>query len=111
MKHPKLELILNQIKQYFCSIYQEQLEAIILYGSQARSDAKEDSDIDILVVVKSAINPYQEIDKSSDFITKLCLQYDVVISRHFVSSAKFKVNNTPFIYNVRKEGIKYGKSF
>lgn len=106
MKHPKLELILNKIKQYFCSIYQEQLEAIILYGSQARADAKEDSDIDILVVVKSAINPYQEIDKSSDFITKLCLQYDVVISRHFVSLAKFKANNTPFLYNVRKEGIK-----
>ncbi|WP_413174460.1 nucleotidyltransferase domain-containing protein [Anabaena azotica] len=36
-------------------LYQNQLEAIILYGSQAREDAKEFSDIDILVVLKSEI--------------------------------------------------------
>lgn len=105
MRHPKLELILKQIKQYFCSCYQEQLEAIILYGSQARQDAKEDSDIDILVVLKSSIDPYQEINKTSNFIAELCLKYDVVISRHFISSEKFKNNNTPFLYNVHQEGI------
>jgi uncharacterized protein len=105
MRHPKLELILKQIKQYFCSYYQEQLEAIILYGSQARQDAKEDSDIDILVVLKSSINPYQEINKTSNFIAELCLKYDVVISRHFISSEKFKTNNNSFLYNVHREGI------
>ena len=76
-----------------------------MYGSQAREDATEYSDIDILVVLKSTINPYDEIDKTSEIIADLCLEYDVVISRHFISSEKFNNQNTPFIYNVKKEGI------
>ena len=76
-----------------------------MYGSQAREDATEYSDIDILVVLKSTINPYDEIDKTSEIIADLCLEYDVVISRHFISPEKFENQNTPFIYNVKKEGI------
>lgn len=105
MKHPKLETILQRLKAYFKSLYQDQLEAIILYGSQAREDAKEDSDIDILVIVKSAINPYQEIDKTSVYIAELCLEYDVLISRHFISAQRFKTEQTPFLFNVRRDGI------
>ncbi len=105
MKHPQLEQILAKLKQYFLSLYREQLEAIVLYGSQAREDARQTSDIDILVILKSKINPYQEIDKTSQFIAQICLEYDVVISRHFVSLDKFKTANNPFLHNVRKEGI------
>jgi predicted nucleotidyltransferase len=105
MNRPQLQIILQKVKQSLSKFYQDQLEKIILYGSQARGDATEYSDIDILVVLKSAINPYDEIDKTSEIIADLCLEYDVVISRHFISSEKFENQNTPFIYNVKKEGI------
>ena len=105
MNRPQLQIILQKVKQSLSKFYQDQLEKIILYGSQAREDATEYSDIDILVVLKSAINPYDEIDKTSEIIADLCLEYDVVISRHFISSEKFNNQNTPFIYNVKKEGI------
>jgi len=105
MKHPQLRQILTKLKQYFLDLYQEQLEVIILYGSQAREEAQETSDIDILVILKTRINPYKEIDRTSQFIAQICLEYDVVISRHFVSSDKFQTSNTPFLYNVKKEGI------
>ena len=105
MNRPQLQIILHKVKQSLSKFYQDQLEKIILYGSQAREDATEYSDIDILVVLKSAINPYDEIDKTSEIIADLCLEYDVVISRHFISSEKFENQNTPFIYNVKKEGI------
>ena len=105
MNRPQLQIILHKVKQSLSKFYPDQLEKIILYGSQAREDATEYSDIDILVVLKSAINPYDEIDKTSEIIADLCLEYDVVISRHFISSEKFENQNTPFIYNVKKEGI------
>jgi predicted nucleotidyltransferase len=105
MNRPQLQIILQKVKQSLSKFYQDQLEKIILYGSQARGDATEYSDIDILVVLKSAINPYDEIDKTSEIIADLCLEYNVVISRHFISSEKFENQNTPFIYNVKKEGI------
>ena len=105
MNRPQLQIILHKVKQSLSKFYQDQLEKIILYGSQARGDATEYSDIDILVVLKSAINPYDEIDKTSEIIADLCLEYNVVISRHFISSEKFENQDTPFIYNVKKEGI------
>ena len=105
MQHPQLQKILVQIKNYLANLYQDQLDAIILYGSQARKDAQEYSDIDLLIILKSPINPYQEIDRTSQFVSQLCLDYDIVISRHFISSNKFKSENTPFLYNVKKEGI------
>ena len=105
MNRPQLQIILHKVKQSLSKFYQDQLEKIILYGSQARGDATEYSDIDILVVLKSAIDPYDEINKTSEIIADLCLEYDVVISRHFISSEKFNNQNTPFIYNVKKEGI------
>ena len=41
--------ILGQLKTYFIENYQNNLETMILFGSQARGDASPDSDIDILV--------------------------------------------------------------
>lgn len=105
MQHPSLTKIITEIKEYFTSFYQDQLERIILYGSQARKTANDTSDIDILVVLKKSVNPYQEIDKTGIFFSNLSLKYDIFISRHFISKEKFNSGNTPFLLNVRKEGI------
>ncbi|WP_008313037.1 nucleotidyltransferase domain-containing protein [Leptolyngbya sp. PCC 6406] len=105
MKHTRRNAILKSVKQYLQALYREQLKAVILYGSQAREDAHEFSDIDILVVLDAPINPYREIDRSSEFIAQICLDNDIVISRHFISSDKFKNANNPFLQNIRNEGI------
>jgi len=105
MKNLRLAIVLQKIKDYFNLLYQGSLQAIVLYGSQARGDEREDSDIDILVVLSGAVNPYREIDRTSEFIAQLCLDYNVVISRHFISAEKFQRSDNPFLYNVRQEGV------
>ncbi|MFG6103814.1 nucleotidyltransferase domain-containing protein [Leptothoe sp. EHU-05/26/07-4] len=105
MKHPDLALILEKVKQFLSNLYRERLQSIILYGSQAREDSRSDSDIDVLVVLNEPVNPYQEIDRTSQFIAHLCLEFDVVISRHFISVEKFHTENNPFLSNVKKEGM------
>lgn len=105
MKHPELGLILEKAKQSLCDLYQERLQCIVLYGSQARGDSRLDSDIDLLVVLNAPVNPYHEIDRTSHFIAQLCLEFDVVISRHFISVETFQTLDNPFLSNVRREGI------
>lgn len=105
MQHPELTVILQKVKQFLVSLYQERLQDVVLYGSQARQDSQLDSDIDLLVVLDALTSPYQEIDKTSQFIADLCLEFDVVISRHFISTEKYQTGNTPFLTNVKKEGI------
>lgn len=86
---PRLAVVLPKVKAALIDLYQEQLDAVILYGSQARGEAKADSDIDILVMLKSIINPYPEIDRTSHLIAQLCLDDDAVISCYFISSETF----------------------
>ncbi|MEM9979398.1 MAG: nucleotidyltransferase domain-containing protein [Cyanobacteria bacterium P01_D01_bin.2] len=105
MKHPELALILEKVKQFLSGLYQEQLQSLILFGSQARGDSRSGSDIDLLVVLNAPVNPYQEIDRTGQFIAHLCLEFDVVISRHFISVEQFRAADNPFLSNVRKEGL------
>ena len=67
MKNPNLQNILQKLKLYFRSLYQDQVEAIVLYGSQARGDAHPFSDIDILVILKNKVDFSQEI-RQTDFV-------------------------------------------
>ncbi|MEM1280039.1 MAG: nucleotidyltransferase domain-containing protein [Cyanobacteria bacterium P01_H01_bin.152] len=60
MKHPQRDSMLESVKQYLQQLYGEQLKAVILYGSQAREDAHEFSDIDLLVVLDAPINPSRD---------------------------------------------------
>jgi uncharacterized protein len=105
MKNQNLDRIIALVKQWFSEQYQENLEGLILYGSQARGDAKEYSDIDVLVVLKKAFNYREEIDRTSQFIADLSLEYDTVISRAFVSAQRFQEENSPFLLNIRREGV------
>ena len=105
MKNQNLDRIVSLVKQWFYEHYQDNLEELILYGSQARGDAQEYSDIDVLIVLKKAFNYREEIDRTSQFIADLSLEYDTVISRAFISAQRFQEENSPFLLNVRREGI------
>jgi len=105
MKNQNLDNIISLVKKWFTEQYQDNLESIILYGSQARNEAKEYSDIDILIVLKTTFNYREEIAKTSYFIADLSLEYDTVISRAFISAQRFQEEKNPFVLNVKREGI------
>jgi len=100
-----IQTILNQTYQGLQTLYKEQLEQIILFGSQARGDAQPDSDIDILIVLKHAFVYSQESDRISHLIANLCLEYNVLISCAFATYEQVQFQNTAFFRNIRREGV------
>ncbi|RKY14499.1 MAG: nucleotidyltransferase domain-containing protein, partial [Planctomycetota bacterium] len=70
--------ILDEFKKRLAQLCGKRLSAIILYGSQARGDANEDSDIDVLVVIRGKVVPGREIDRMIDIITDINLKYDTL---------------------------------
>ena len=52
----KVEKILKEIKRYLEEKYGDKIKKVILYGSYARGEATEDSDVDVLVVVDDSLN-------------------------------------------------------
>ncbi|KYC42398.1 nucleotidyltransferase [Scytonema hofmannii PCC 7110] len=103
--HEKLSKILTELRSYLETLYHERLVQIILYGSQARGDARPDSDIDVLIVLREPVDFAAEIERASYFLTELCLKYNVLVTCAFVESERFQHENGGFFRNVRREGI------
>jgi len=100
-----LKIILAQLRREFSSILGDRLEALYLYGSQARGDARPDSDIDVLAVIRGEFNYADLIDRTSKTVSEISLDHNVVVSRAFMSHERFVQDQTPFLLNVRREAV------
>ena len=100
-----VEVTTQKLKEYLQSLYQDNLDKVILFGSEARGEAEVDSDVDILIVLKKTFKYGEEVDKISSFISDVCLEHELYVSCCFTTLEKWNVANTGFYRNVRREGI------
>jgi len=97
--------ILEKAKATLQKIYGIRLKGIILYGSYARGDAVEGSDIDLIVLLENMQNPIDELEKCSKEIHQIDLTYDTLISIIPFDLKQFNKRRLPIILNAKKEGI------
>lgn len=102
---PQLARLLTDFQRELAALLGERLERLVLYGSRARGTARLDSDVDVLVVVAGPVNYMDLIQRTSAVVARLSLEYDVVLSRAFVSREQFASEQSPFLRNVRREGL------
>jgi predicted nucleotidyltransferase len=105
MEQKQLRRILRALRKELDTTLGERVEKVILYGSQARGDARDDSDIDVLIVLKDDFKYRTMLKKTSKIVAKLSLDNDVVISRAFASRQQYEQSKMPFLMNVRRDGI------
>jgi len=105
MPQNQLTSILQKLRSYMQATYKDRLHSLILFGSQARNEAHQDSDIDILVVLKDDVDSWTEIKRTGGFITQLSLENNILINNVFVTAQQFTAQSSALMRNVKQEGI------
>src|ERR1035441_8002059 len=99
------QVIISEFKNAITNFYGERLDKIILYGSRARGDYREDSDFDFAVVLKdTSIERSKEIGKLSDVVFPIELEHNVDISCVPVNDFLLNQPDKIFYYFLRTEG-------
>ncbi len=101
----RISAAIAELKQRLEVLYGDQLAYLVLFGSQARGDADEGSDVDLLVVLRGEVRPGEEISRTIDDVAELSLEYSVVLSCTFVSLDRYERYGASFLANVRREGL------
>ena len=101
----EVEHIIRKFKEEAEKLYGSRLKKIILYGSCARGQATQDSDIDLAVVLEGEVTTGKEIDRLINVITDINLDYGVLLSVYPVSEEDYHSLNSPLLLNIRKEGV------
>ncbi len=100
------QALIADFKAAVTGLYGDRLAKVILYGSYARGDAHEESDVDFLVVLKDKqVKRLSEIFDISEVVHPLILEYNKLISYKPCSLEKYLSDNSSFLYWVRMEGF------
>ena len=101
----RIKRLVGQIKEHLIKIYGGKIKKIILYGSYVRGEATRESDIDVLVLIDQSLNPFEVRESLSDLLFDILLEEGELISVIAVPEQLFESYNSPFMLNVKKEGV------
>ncbi|QXD16414.1 nucleotidyltransferase domain-containing protein [Rhodocaloribacter litoris] len=95
---------LDEARQRLEALYGDRLVQAILYGSRARGEARPDSDVDVLVILRGELDLFQEIERLTQLQLALEDRYDLRFSFQPFTEEAYLHRQSPFLINVRAEG-------
>lgn len=103
MRRPE---VVNQIRQAIRQT--EPTATAILYGSEARGDARPDSDIDVLVLLEGNKRDLHREEEISGALYEVELSSGILVSPMIMLRSQWENRpfKTPFYINVMNEGVK-----
>ena len=101
-----VESALRELGTALAAAYGDRLRGVYLYGSYARGDFTNASDVDILITLAGLVNPHHEIGHISEAVSDICLRHDVLIATYPVPEAWLHERKSPLFESIRREGIR-----
>ena len=102
----RLRAVLTETRDSLRQIYQHRLKELILFGSHARGEQAQYSDIDLILLLEGVEDESRERERYLPAISDISLKYDTVVSIIPFDVKVFQTKRTPLILNAQKEGIR-----
>jgi uncharacterized protein len=96
--------ILKRFRAALAELYGDRLERVVLFGSRARGDAREDSDYDVAVFIKDLGPFWGEVDRLVDVETDLLYDTGAVINSTPYRAGAYH-DRTSLMREIRREGV------
>ena len=109
-----LEEVLGRLARGLEDMYGDRYGGLVLYGSYARGEAREGSDVDLLVLLggerggADRVERTKEVLRMEPVVWPLSLESGYVLSVLPVGAGDFSRAGEPFLRNAREEGIVRG---
>ena len=99
-------IIVNELISGLTEIFQDKISRIILFGSVARNEATEESDVDIEIIITNEIDEETK-DKFINWAAELDIRFNQVFSIVDIPEERMKKwgKILPFYKNIEEEGI------
>ena len=104
----QLNVLLKKISDIYRSVYGDQLVRVVLYGSYARGDYADDSDLDVVALVHGDRKKLQDqLRIVWDQTCDLELEYEMVLSPAVIPYEEFEKyrEDIPYYRNIANEGV------
>lgn len=96
-----------KLKKTLTDLYGNRLVGVVLYGSEARGEAKPDSDIDLLVLLRGPVDSGRELRPIINALYDIQLETDPFrpISAIAVDAEIYQKQEFSLLQRVKQEGI------
>jgi uncharacterized protein len=106
MHRAEQQILIDKVKHAMLRLYGERLSGLILYGSYARQDFNEASDIDFLVLLNREDLDYgEEIQRIVKVIYPMMLDHDIIISCLPSTLGRWNTERSFFFERIKKDGV------
>ncbi|HIJ73973.1 MAG TPA: nucleotidyltransferase domain-containing protein [Candidatus Hydrogenedentes bacterium] len=100
------EAILRRIKALLLGVHGDRLQGVVLYGSVARGEESDNSDIDVLVLLTGPVRFGPDLEKNIQALYPLSLELGHPISAKPVDEERYRSFVCPLFESAKREGIR-----